>query len=221
MNVVFLGPPGAGKGTYASRLQERFGLLHISTGDLVREEIKNKTEIGKKIKPLYDEGKLVPDEVVFDLLKKRLSRGDCKNGFILDGFPRNLNQAKELEKITNIDIVINIVVPKNLVIEKLSGRRICSKCGAIYNIHEIRIGDKVLPTLKPKVDGICDKCGGKLYQREDDKPEVIEKRLKEYKKQTEPLIDYYKKKGLLKDVDGVGTVDEVLGRITRILNIKL
>lgn len=218
MKIVFLGPPGAGKGTYASRLQDKFGWPHISTGDLVREEIKSNTDIGRRIKPYYDEGKLVPDEIVIEMLKGRLSRDDCKNGFILDGFPRNLNQAKELEKITDIDLVINLVVPKDLIIKKLSGRRICKKCGAIYNINEIRIGDKVLPALKPKVDGICDKCGGELYQRDDDRPEVIEKRFVEYQNQTAPLIGYYKERGLLKDVDGVGTVNEVLERIISILN---
>jgi len=185
-----LGPPGAGKGTYASRLTVRLGIPHISTGDMVREEIKKQTDLGLKIKEYSDRGALVPDEIIIKLLAERLGKPDCNRGFILDGFPRTISQAEALENIAKIDLVINLNVPDDIIIARLSNRLICSKCGAIYN----------LLTLKPKKEGVCDKCGGKLYQREDDKPEVIKERLNVYRKQTEPLIEYYAKKGLLRNV---------------------
>ncbi len=191
MKLVFLGPPGSGKGTYASRIEERFGWPQISTGDLLREEVKKGSEIGKEAEKYMKEGKLVPDEIVLKLLKERISREDCKNGFILDGFPRTLAQAEELEKITDIDVVINLVVPKDIIVTRLSARRVCKNCGAVYNLR----------TLKPKVDGICDKCGGELYQRKDDTPEVIERRFEVYHEQTAPLIDFYRKKGILIDIE--------------------
>jgi len=190
MRIVLLGPPGAGKGTYASRLTVKLGVPHISTGDIVREEIRKETDLGKEIKDYSDRGVLVPDEIIIKLLAERLKKPDCNEGFILDGFPRTISQAEALEEIAKIDLVINLVVPDEIIITRLSNRLICSKCGAIYN----------LLTLKPKRDMICDRCGGNLYRREDDKPEVIKKRLNVYRRRTEPLIEYYSKKGLLRNV---------------------
>jgi adenylate kinase len=190
MKIIFLGPPGAGKGTYASRLTPILGLPHISTGDIVRDEIKAQTELGKTIREYSDKGELVPDEIIIKLLAKRLKKPDCERGFILDGFPRTIKQTEALDKISKIDLVINVNVPDEIIIKRLSNRIICRRCGTVYN--------KL--TLKPKKDNICDECGDQLYQREDDKPEVIQERLNVYRKKTEPLIEYYKKKGLLKDV---------------------
>jgi len=190
MKIVMLGPPGSGKGTYASRLTKILGVPHISTGDMVREEIKAQTELGKKIKEYSDKGELVPDEIIINLLAERLRKPDAQKGFILDGFPRTLRQAEALEEISKIDLVINLNVPDEIIVQRLSNRLVCKRCGAIYN----RL------TLKPKVNGVCDVCGGELYQREDDKPEVIRERLKVYRRNTAPLIEYYRKKGLLRDV---------------------
>ena len=188
--MIFLGPPGAGKGTYASRLTPILGIPHISTGDIVRDEIKAQTELGKTIKEYSDKGELVPDEIIIKLLAKRLRKPDYEKGFILDGFPRTIKQAEALERIMKIDLVINLNVPDEIIIKRLSNRLTCRRCGTIYN--------KL--TLKPKRENICDKCGGQLYQREDDKPEVIQERLNVYRKKTEPLIEYYRKKDLLKTV---------------------
>jgi len=181
MNAIIFGPPGSGKGTYASILQERLGIVKISTGDMVREEIKKSTELGLKMKEYHDRGELVPDEIIIEMLKKRISQPDCKEkGFILDGYPRTVNQAKALEDFTKIDVVINLKVPDWVIVERLSTRRICKKCGAIYNVKY----------LKPKVEGICDKCGGELIQREDDKPEVIKERIRVYYEKIKPTLDY-------------------------------
>ena len=200
--MILLGPPGAGKGTYASRLTAILGIPHISTGDIVRDEIKAQTELGNAIREYSDKGELVPDETIIKLLAKRLRTPDCERGFILDGFPRTIKQAEALDKISKIDLVINLNVPDDIIITRLSNRLTCKKCGTIYN--------KL--TLKPKKDNICDECGGELYQREDDKPEVIQERLNVYRKKTEPLIEYYKKKNLLKDVscDDLMTPPEVI-----------
>ncbi|MCD6575791.1 MAG: adenylate kinase [Nanoarchaeota archaeon] len=186
VKIIMLGPPGAGKGTYATRLAPKLGIPTISTGELLRAA-RDDPEIGETIRKYQDSGELVPDEIVIQILKKRLEQDDAKNGFILDGFPRTLAQAKALETITNIDVVINLDVPEEILIKRLSARRQCKKCGAIYN----------LLYLKPKVDGICDKCGGELYQRDDDKPEAIKERLRVYHEKTAPLIDYYKEKGIM------------------------
>ena len=190
MRLVMLGPPGSGKGTYASRISPKLGVPMISTGDLCREEAAKGTELGKRIKKIMDAGGLQPDEVIIKMLKHRLEQPDAKKGFILDGFPRTLEQAKALEGITKIDAVINLVVPDRVIIARLSARRQCRKCGAIYNVL----------FLKPKKEGICDKCGGELYQRDDDKPEAIKERLKLYEEKTAPLINYYKERGLKIDI---------------------
>jgi adenylate kinase len=206
-----LGPPGAGKGTYASRLNVSLGVPHISTGDMVRDEIKAQTELGKKIKQYSDKGELVPDEIIIQLLADRLKKPDCKKGFILDGFPRTINQAESLDKISRIDVAINLNVPDEIIITRLSNRVTCKKCGAIYN----------LLTLKPKKEGVCDNCGGELYQRYDDKPKVIQERLNVYRENTEPLIEYYRKKSLLKDVqcnDLMTPPEVIVNQILEILN---
>lgn len=191
MNLIFLGAPGVGKGTYTSRIKDKYGLVHISTGDLFRENMKNNTPLGIEAKGYIEKGQLVPDEVTINMLKDRLKKDDTKNGFILDGFPRTIPQADALGKFAKIDKVINFVADEDVIIRRLSGRRICRKCQAIYHVDNI-------PT---KVEGVCDKCGGEVYQRDDDKPEAIKERLKVYEKQTAPLIDYYKEKGMLAVID--------------------
>lgn len=210
MRIVILGPPGSGKGTYASRLTSILKIPHISTGDMVREEIRAQTEIGRRIKKYSDRGELVPDEMIIDLLVERLKKPDAQRGFILDGFPRTIRQAEALERISEIDVVINLNVPDEIIIQRLSNRLVCRKCGAIYN----RL------TLKPKVDEICDLCGGELYQREDDKPEVIRERLNVYRRSTEPLRDYYRRKGLIRDVhcdDLMTPPDVIVNKIIEII----
>jgi len=190
MRIVLLGPPGAGKGTYASRLTVKLGVPQISTGDMVRDEIKAQTNSGRRLKEYSDRGELVPDEIIIEMLKRRLERTDCARGFILDGFPRTIPQAEALDRIAEIDLVINLNVPDDVIILRLSSRLVCTRCGAIYN----RL------TLKPKRDNTCDRCGGELYTREDDQPKVVQERLNVYRRQTEPLIKYYERRGLLKEV---------------------
>lgn len=184
MKLIIIGAPGSGKGTQTSRLKSKFNIPMISTGDIFRKAIKDETELGKKIKKYLDEGKLVPDEVVIEVMNDRISQPDCAGGFILDGFPRTLEQAKALDKIVKLDACINLAVPKEFIVERLSARRTCKNCGEIYN----------LMVLKPKRDGVCDKCGGPLFQREDDKEAVIEERFKIFEKQTAPLLEYYTKR---------------------------
>jgi adenylate kinase len=196
MNLLIFGPPGSGKGTYASRLAPKFGILKISTGDIFRRVIKEDTPIGREVKKIYDAGGLQSDELTLKLLKGEMEKPEAKKGFILDGFPRTINQAKDLEKITNIDVIINLQIPEKILIEKISARRICKKCGEIYNIADIKETidgvEYTLPPMNPKKPNVCDKCGGELYQRDDDKLAVVKERLKVYEKQTKPLIKYFK-----------------------------
>lgn len=199
MNIILLGPPGVGKGTIASKLSKKMRVPHIATGDMLRENVAKKTELGEKAENYMDRGLLVPDELVIEMIKERLKRKDCKKGFILDGFPRTINQADEISNAAKVDKVINLQASDDIIVKRLSRRRVCSQCGFIYH----------LDFIKPNREGFCDNCSGTLYQREDDKPETVKKRLKVYEKQTEPLIKYYQDKDILVDVDGSGTPEEV------------
>ncbi|MEM2081293.1 MAG: nucleoside monophosphate kinase [Candidatus Bathyarchaeia archaeon] len=184
MNAIIFGAPGSGKGTYASRLQAKLGVDVIAMGDIFREIMKENTELGRKVKGYVEKGLLVPDEIVVDVLKHRLSKIPEGKGFILDGYPRTLEQAKILGDIAKIDVIILLMVPDWIIIERLSTRRICKNCGAVYNIR----------FLKPKVENVCDKCGGPLYQRSDDTPEVIKKRIQIYEEQTKPILQFFKER---------------------------
>ena len=211
--IILLGAPGAGKGTNAKKITSEYHLPHISTGDMFREALRDETELGKLAKSYMDKGLLVPDEVTISLVKERLSKDDCKDGFLLDGFPRNLKQAEALEEIGKeinrpINYVIDINVPEEILKDRITGRRVCKKCGAPYHIK----------TLKPKVEGVCDICGGELIQRKDDNEEALKVRLDEYHHQTEPLINYYSKKGILHTVDGSKDLKEVMANIDAILD---
>lgn len=212
MKIIMLGAPGAGKGTQAKKIAEKYNIPHISTGDIFRANIKEGTELGKKAKTYMDQGLLVPDELVVDLVVDRVAQEDAKNGYVLDGFPRTIPQAEALdaalEKIgEKVDFAVNVEVPDENIINRMSGRRACVKCGATYHIVHI-------PT---KVEGICDTCGSELILREDDKPETVKKRLMVYHEQTQPLIDYYTKKNILKEVDGTVDMDEVFTAIVKVL----
>ncbi|RLJ07005.1 MAG: adenylate kinase [Candidatus Aenigmatarchaeota archaeon] len=209
MRIVLLGPPGVGKGTHGDELAKKLGIPKISTGDIFREEVKKDSELGRQVKSYLDRGELVPDEIVIQVLKERISKPDCQKGFILDGFPRTLKQAEELEKITKIDKVINFVASEETIIDRISNRLTCKKCGAIYNL-------KFIP---PKVPGKCDICGGELYQREDQKPEVVRERLRVYKEETQPLIDFYRKKGILLDLNAEGSKEEVSARLFKLVGL--
>jgi len=189
MKIVIFGPPGSGKGTYASLMKNRLRIPHISTGDLVRDEIRNKTDLGLEIRKYSDAGQLVPDKVITEILRKRLTSGSAE-GFILEGYPRSIEQARQLEKITNIDVVINLNVPDKVIVDRLSSRIQCRNCGAIYNER----------TLKPKTPGKCDKCSGELFKRADDQPNVILERLRIYKETSTPVIDFYRTKKMLKEI---------------------
>jgi adenylate kinase len=190
MRFVILGPPGGGKGTYASRIAPKLGIAHIATGDILRKSVAEKTPEGIKAENYMSKGLPVPNEIMTDIIIDHISRPENKDGFILDT-PYNEGQAMEIDKVVKIEAAINVIVPENIIIQRLSTRRICSKCGGIYNIR----------TLKPKVEGICDKCGGKLYQRKDDLPEAIKERLRAYEKRSGPLVKYYKKRGVLINVE--------------------
>ena len=212
MKIIMLGAPGAGKGTQAKQIADKYSIPHISTGDIFRANIKNGTELGKKAKQYMDQGALVPDELTCDLVMDRIQQDDCKNGFVLDGFPRTIPQAEAsdaaLGKINEkMDYAIDVDVPDENIVNRMSGRRACLNCGATYH----------LISIPPKVEGICDRCGSEIVLREDDKPETVQKRLKVYHEQTQPLIDYYKNQGILKSVDGTQPMDEVFKAIVTIL----
>ena len=200
MNLVFLGPPGAGKGTVAVKVSADRGIPHISTGDLFRKAIRDQTKLGKKVKSILDSGELVPDDLTVALVQERLDQGDTKNGFILDGFPRTIPQAEALDSITELSMAVNFTVEDQTLVERLSGRRVCVDCGATYHIN----------FSPPREEGVCDKCGGKLYTRKDDQPDAIKNRLEVYYRQTQPLIDYYDSKGIKVDIDGAAAPQHVL-----------
>jgi adenylate kinase len=213
LNIVLLGPPGAGKGTQAEKISEIYGIPHISTGDIFRENLSKGTELGLKAREYMDRGELVPDEVVVGIVRDRLAEGDCEAGFILDGFPRTVAQADALEEMLGgmgkaVERVINIQVPDQVVVERLTARRTCRDCGAVYN----------LMFNPPVEEGSCDACRAELYVRDDDKEETVRARLEEYKAKTEPLIDYYRRKGLLANVDGSLGMEAVLGEIRSLLD---
>jgi len=212
MKIIMLGAPGAGKGTQAKMIADKYGIPHISTGDIFRANIKNGTELGKKAKTYMDQGLLVPDELVVDLVADRIVKEDCVKGFVLDGFPRTIPQAEALDVAltklgAKIDYAINVEVPDENIVTRMSGRRACVACGATYHLVHI-------PT---KVEGICDRCGAELILRDDDKPETVMKRLAVYHEQTQPLIDYYTKQGALVEVDGTVIMSEVFAAIVDIL----
>ena len=213
-NIILMGPPGAGKGTLAKQLKETFNLVHISTGDMFRDAIKAQTELGKLAQGYINEGHLVPDEVTIGLVKERLSQPDCDAGFLLDGFPRTLPQAEALQEISKsisrpIETVINLDCDNEELVRRISGRRVCKNCGAPYHIV----------TMKPKVEGVCDLCGGPLYQRKDDNEDALKVRLSHYVAETKPLLDYYQKLGLLESFNSLVGKEQLLDEVSQFLKV--
>ncbi len=211
MKIIMLGAPGAGNGTQAKRIAEKYGIPHISTGDIFRANIKEGTELGMKAKEFMDQGLLVPDEVTIGMLLDRIKKEDCVNGYVLDGFPRTIPQAESLTKALEemgqkIDYAVDVDVPDENIVSRMSGRRACITCGATYHVQ----------FAPPKAEGICDKCGAELVLRDDDKPETVQKRLTVYHEQTQPLIDYYRRAGVLVSVDGTQSMDQVFESIVKI-----
>lgn len=214
MKIIMLGAPGAGKGTQAKKIAAKYGIPHISTGDIFRANIKGGTELGMKAKTFMDQGMLVPDEITIGMLMDRIHEEDCKNGYVLDGFPRTIPQAESLTEALKgmgeaIDYAVNVDVPDENIVSRMGGRRACVSCGATYHVE----------FNAPKKEGICDTCGEKLVLRDDDKPETVQKRLNVYHDQTQPLIDYYAKAGVLREVDGTKNMEEVFNDITAILGV--
>jgi adenylate kinase len=212
MRLILLGPPGAGKGSQATLLSQALEVPHISTGDIFRANIKDKTELGMRVKSILDSGGLVPDDLTMEIVRDRLSREDCRNGFIMDGFPRTIPQAEMFGEMLreggqSLDAVINLVVSDDVIVKRMSGRRMC-RCGAVYH----------LVSNPPRVEGICDSCGAPLFIREDDREETVLKRLETYHRQTSPLIDYYGKLGLVMDFDGVKRIEEAFSDIMKALD---
>lgn len=210
--VVLLGPPGAGKGTQAKLLQEKFSACQISTGDILRKAVAERTPLGTLAAQYIERGALVPDDVIVGLVAERLKEKDCETGFILDGFPRTIPQAESLDAILkemrlSLNRALSVQVPRSVIIERLAGRRSCRQCGALAHVV----------FSPPKNEGVCDRCGGELYQRQDDQEETVAHRLQVYEQQTAPLIDYYRRRNLLREVDGVGTVDEIRARVLQAL----
>lgn len=208
MKLIIFGPPSAGKGTQAQKLSKKYGIPQIATGDLLREHVAKKTPIGLKVKAILDAGKLGPDDLIVQMISDRVSKPDCKNGYLLDGFPRTMGQAKELEKMTDIDLVLNIVVDFEALVERAVGRRICPKDNSVYHVK----------FNQPKKAGACDKCGSALIQRDDDKEETVRRRLGVYKEQTAPLVEYYRKKGKLVDIDGSAGIDGVFDQMVKAID---
>jgi adenylate kinase len=206
--MILMGAPGAGKGTQAKKLAEKYGLLHIATGDLLREAVAKQTLLGNQAKGYMESGKLVPDQIVIDLIKERLDKPDAAKGYILDGFPRTLQQAEILMEVEEVDVVLDLEVDFDILLERLTGRRSCSSCGAVYHIKY----------TTPKNEGKCDKCGAELYQRADDKEEVIKNRLETYTNQTKPLIEFYNQKNKLKTIHGDGEIQEIFNAIVVVLD---
>jgi adenylate kinase len=215
MRIVLLGAPGAGKGTQAKKLVEKYGIPQISTGDLLRAAVAAGTPLGKEAKSYMDQGQLVPDSVVLGMVEERLKQDDVKKGYILDGFPRNTSQAEALDKMLEklnmpLDAALSVDVPFEDLMKRLTGRRTCKACGQMYNIY-----------YSPSKSGnVCDKCGGELYQRDDDKEETIKKRLEVYTASTAPLLDYYRKKGIVKTIQGTGSIDEIFAQVCAALGLK-
>ncbi len=210
--IIFLGPPGAGKGTQASRLAQEYHVPHLSTGEMLRDHVARGTELGRKAKPLMDRGELVPDDIVLGIIEERIARADCTDGFVFDGFPRTMPQAQKLDEILkkgnfSSPVVVNFKVDHDTLVYRVAGRRTCSVGGEVYNVHD----------RPPKVDGRCDNDGGELTQRSDDRAEVVRDRLASFEKQTRPLIDYYRSTGDLAEVDGMASVEEVSKRLHEIL----
>lgn len=212
MKIVMLGAPGAGKGTQAKMIAEKYGIPHVSTGDIFRANIKNGTALGMEAKTYMDQGRLVPDELTVKILLDRVAQPDCANGYVLDGFPRTIPQAEVLDEALQaqgekLDWAVNVDVPDENIVRRMSGRRACLKCGATYHIEHI----------PPKKEGVCDACGSELVLRDDDRPETVQNRLKVYHEQTQPLIDFYTGKGILRSVDGTRDMRDVFAAITEIL----